>query len=116
MTTEEKKQQTCTVSVRARTPDGFDAEVRMDDVPSAGATELIRKVSSALREHGFGPLVTTHQAPEPTGAEAILCETCKGPTEFKRGEKNGKAWAAYFCIATAKAPKDLQHKPKWVAA
>jgi len=111
----EQKPKTCTVLIRARTPDGFEAEVTFDEVPRAGASDFITAVSAAMKGHGFTAMVSA--ASKATTEESPMCETCGGPTEYKTGKKqNGQAWAGYFCKATAKAEKDLQHKPKWVTA
>src|SRR5262245_57033203 len=119
----EREGKPCEVTLYVQTPDGFDGAIKVTEVPSKSAADLLRRMSASLRENGFvagsaGKRTAGGATATATAAVALadtpVCEECGGPTELKRGTKDGKPWSGYFCLNTAKAPRAERHKARWI--
>jgi len=119
----EKEQEVSEINVFTLDPNGFKTHWKIVSGTSGEDLNQMMKnqgvLSKWLKEHEYKPDEMNRGGggggvPAPPSPIAPVCPDCGGPTEHKTGKKdNGGSWAGWFCIATAKAPKNLRHKPIW---
>lgn len=112
------------ITMYVQTAEGFDVQIKVAGLDSAGLTGWIKGMSKRLGEAGFvtssvaqrnkATVVAREEADSEQEGQPV-CPDCHGPTEFKNGKaQNGKPWAGYFCLRTKDEPKNRRHTPVWV--
>lgn len=112
------------VSVWIATPEGFDFNLEVQDIPSNEAVRWLTGMSKVLEANDLKPssqsqrnaaTVVAREEADANGEANPVCPDCGSATEFKNGKgKNGKPWAGYFCLKTANADRNQRHTPVWV--
>ena len=123
MTVEAEVNELAELNIFADTPEGFSAHLKITDIPFGKVVKTLEDVSKRLAAGKFTPSSRFAgngggSARQPKAAPITEggppCEDCGGLTELKSGNKQGKPWKAWFCLATGGMPMNQRHTPQWI--